>query len=233
LSLTFRVEEAAPLLGCFPITETAPCSASRGGLVLFGRNSCYAEEDCGKEETSHRGPEKGKSVLANGCCLTVRNEIIPSHNVGSRHKRCNDGLEEECDSARYAGEKAPNSAAQGEEAKEQRADSKEEGDEHECEHEPCQVVERVSTLESSWYALGRSKVTLRVKWICRANFWTDIRSIGTHAADVPESPSRLSRRAGYPRGVCLKKINCIDRIGIDGAGEEDEEYENAGTGDQD
>ena len=67
--------------------------------------------------------------------------------IYSRHKRRNNCLEEKCDRACCAGEKASNSAAEGEEAKEQRADSEEEGDEHEREHEPCQVVEHVSTVE--------------------------------------------------------------------------------------
>ncbi|MCJ1401292.1 hypothetical protein MMC11_004504 [Xylographa trunciseda] len=165
--------------------------------------------------------------------------------------RRNDCLEEKRDRARHAGEKAPNTAAEGEEAQEQRADSEEDGDEHEREHEPCQVVKRISTiwgnqqilqywcslsnlpLKSSWHALGRPKIALRVKWICRANLGADIGSAGAHTADIPKSPSRLSRRTRYPRSVGLKEIDCIDRARVDSTSKEDEEYENAGTGDQD
>ena len=77
----------------------------------------------------------------------IQHESHVKAKIYSRHKRCHDCLKEECDRACCAGEKASNSAAEGEEAQEQRADSEEEGDKHKREHEPCQVIEHISTID--------------------------------------------------------------------------------------
>lgn len=232
-SLAIGLEKAAPVAR--RVSRASRALAANTAAAIAADDTTGAEEHSGDEKASHGAPGEAVGLLAERGAVAAFIEGIATFNSPGGHQSSGQCLEEERNRRVQAGEIPAKSAAQGQQACEQRADGEEEGDQVEGPHEAGQVVVLVCPNELTRYIRGGAEVPRRIKRQ-RGHYAAAIGVVafGVGAANGEEGPSRGIPRAGDAADVAgLEEVDLVLGAAVYGAGEDDEELEEDAAGEDD
>ena len=104
-----------------------PSRAPRGIVVLLAADA-DAEKHCGDEDGGPRAPSEAEGVGPDARAAPHRVELVAHPDEGGRHQSRGDGVDEERDQRREAGDGGTQTPAAGDEAREEGDDGEEDGE---------------------------------------------------------------------------------------------------------
>lgn len=194
--------------------------------VFPANTSSNTVKHIGQEQTEQRGPHEGKCLDTELGDLAIVTESATGLDEDSSHQGSDQSLEEQGEMDQESREPTANPHAHGRESSEEGDHTKEQGDDHEGEHEPGHQEVVVGTDELVRNIDGSTKVpvTRRVKGERRSVPWA-IHLAVDDRTHVPKRPSRQSRSTRNGTGVGFEKVDDVQRIRISCTTQERQEHQ--------